>query len=202
MNELVEQLKKDLEDEEARYAYTDTVTNAFVSAQIKALREERGFNQEELAALIGTKQSGISRLEKSDYSAWKVETLRKLAKALGVRLRIRFEGFGTLVEEIKGFDDSNLLPKKFEDDPVFHPPLRVRRPRTKRQPRGAVNRRIQRKPPTATTEPSHVHPGRVGDWRLGRTDETNSRNNALGFVNSDPLPINKYSAGGRYAIGK
>ena len=73
-------LSKSLANEEARYAYADSVTNAFVAAQIKALREKRGFSQDELAGLIGTKQSGISRLERADYSSWKVETLRKLAR--------------------------------------------------------------------------------------------------------------------------
>ena len=115
-----EQLGKSLAKEEARYVYADTVTNTFVSAQIKALREDRDLSQEELAELVGTKQSGISRLEKADYSAWKIETLRKLAKAFGVRLRIRFEEFGTLIEEVGGFKEKNLLPRKFEQDPVFN----------------------------------------------------------------------------------
>jgi transcriptional regulator with XRE-family HTH domain len=119
MDKLVERIRKDLQDKEARYVYADTIVNAFVAAQIKGLREERGLSQDQLATLIGTQQSGISRLEKADYSAWKVETLRKLAKALGVRLRIRFEEFNTLLDEIKGFDDKNLLPRRFEDDPVF-----------------------------------------------------------------------------------
>ena len=109
-----EQLGKSLAKEEARYVYADTVTNTFVSAQIKALREDRDLSQEELAELVGTKQSGISRLEKADYSAWKIETLRKLAKAFGVRLRIRFREFGTLIEEVGGFKEKNLLPRKFE----------------------------------------------------------------------------------------
>lgn len=129
MNQLVEQLREDLKNEEARYACADTVTNAFVSTQIKGLREERGLSQEELANLIGTTQSGISRLEKAYYSAWKVETLRKLARAFGVRLRVRFEGFGTLVDEITGFDDRNLLPKTFETDPAFNPILVGRKKR-------------------------------------------------------------------------
>ena len=119
MNQLLERLKGDLQDEEARYSYADSVTNAFVAAQIKALREDRDLNQEELAGLIGTKQSGISRLERADYSAWKVETLRKIARAFGVRLRIRFEGFGSLPDEVGGFDRTNLAPHKFEDDPAF-----------------------------------------------------------------------------------
>jgi transcriptional regulator with XRE-family HTH domain len=122
MNQIAERLRTDLQDEEARYAYADTVTNAFVAAQIRGLREARELSQEELAALVGTKQSGISRLERQDYSTWKVETLRKLARAFGVRLRIRFEPFSTLLDEISDFSDNSLLPNKFEDDSVFSEP--------------------------------------------------------------------------------
>jgi transcriptional regulator with XRE-family HTH domain len=122
VNQLFERLNKDFQDEEARYIYADSVTNAFVSAQIKALREDRELTQDELAELIGTQQSGVSRLERPDYAAWKIETLRKLARAFRVRLRIRFEEFGTLRDEVSGFDRKNLVPRKFEDDPAFKEP--------------------------------------------------------------------------------
>jgi transcriptional regulator with XRE-family HTH domain len=120
VNELLEHLKQDFQNEEARYAYAESVANAYVSEQIKRLRQDRGLSQEELAALIGTKQSGISRLQNKDYSAWKVETLRKLAKAFGVRLRISFEEFGTITDDVAGFNESDLVPRKFADDPVFN----------------------------------------------------------------------------------
>jgi transcriptional regulator with XRE-family HTH domain len=123
MNDLLTELRNDLQNEEGRYAYADTVTNAFVAAQIKELREDRCLTQSVLAQLVGTKQSGISRLQRTDYSAWKVDTLRKLARAFGVRLRIRFEEFGTLLDEIQGFDNKNLIPRRFEDDPVFIEPV-------------------------------------------------------------------------------
>ncbi len=122
MNELLENLIEDFQNEEARYAYSESVANAYVSEQIKRLREDRGLSQEELAELVGTKQSGISRLQSKDYSAWKVETLRKLAKAFGVRLRISFEEFGTITNDIAGFNEGNLVPRKFADDPIFNPP--------------------------------------------------------------------------------
>jgi DNA-binding transcriptional regulator YiaG len=72
VNELVEGLKQTLKDEDSRYVYADTAVNALVSAQIKALREDRKLSQKELAELVGTKQSGISRLEKADYATWKI----------------------------------------------------------------------------------------------------------------------------------
>ena len=120
MNELLDRLAKEFEDDaDGRYAYVDALSNALVSAQIKALREDRKLSQEELADRIGTKQSGISRLERSDYSTWKVETLRKLARAFGVRLKISFEEFGTIVDDVSSFDAETLAPKRFEEDPAF-----------------------------------------------------------------------------------
>ena len=122
MSELIEGLKQTLKNEDARYVYADHVVNTLVSAQIKALREDRKLSQQELADLVGTKQSGISRLEKADYSTWKIETLRKLARAFGVRLRISFDEFGTLPPDIKGFTREKLCPRRFEDDPAFKEP--------------------------------------------------------------------------------
>jgi transcriptional regulator with XRE-family HTH domain len=84
------------------------MTNAFVSAQIKALKEDRELTQEQIAELIGTQQSGVSRLLRSDYSAWNVDTLRRLARAFGVRLCIRFEEFGTLLTDVSIHEQSAL----------------------------------------------------------------------------------------------
>jgi len=92
-------LREELRDEDYRYAYAEDFLNTLIATQIKVLREQRGLTQPQLADLVGTKQPGISRLENVSYSAWKTETLRKLARALGVRLRITFETFGTLLED-------------------------------------------------------------------------------------------------------
>jgi transcriptional regulator with XRE-family HTH domain len=152
MNALVQQLKADLQDEEGRYSYADTVTNAFIAAQIKALQKARGLTQTELASLMGTKQPGISRLQRTDYGSWKIETLRKFAKAFDVRLRIRFEEFGTLKDEITGFNDKNLIPKKFEDDPILNGTKRARRFRRATGPRP----KKARKP--AARDQHRIHP--------------------------------------------
>jgi transcriptional regulator with XRE-family HTH domain len=119
----VSQLQEDLQDlfsdEEALYAYAETFLNASIAAQIRKLRGD--MSQQELAEKIGTKQSGISRLENSNYSAWKVETLRKLARAYGLRLKISFEEFGTLPSEIENFKAGTLEKRRFDQDPVFNP---------------------------------------------------------------------------------
>jgi len=117
MNQLLERLRESFQDEEARYAYAESYLNASIAAQIKELRGE--MSQQDLADRIGTKQSGVSRIENANYSSWSIETLRKLARAFHLRLRISFEEFGTLIPEIENFKDDILKRKRFEDDPVF-----------------------------------------------------------------------------------
>jgi transcriptional regulator with XRE-family HTH domain len=119
MSELLDDLRKDFENEDARYGYAEGFLNAHTAAQIKTLREDREMNQQGLAEKIGTKQSGISRLENANYSAWKVKTLRKLARAFGVWLDIRFREFGELPSEVESFRRATLQCRKFEDDPAF-----------------------------------------------------------------------------------
>ncbi len=114
-----DRLRDSLRDPEYRYAYADSLLNSWIAAQIKAIREQRGFTQQELAERLGTKQAGVSRLENVNYSAWKTETLRKIARALDVRLRITFEGFGTVLDDAERFSRRALERPDFETDPDF-----------------------------------------------------------------------------------
>ena len=106
-------------DEEYRYAYAEDFLNTWIATQIVALREQRGLSQTDLGKLIGTKQPGVSRLENVNHSTWKTETLKKIARALGVRLRISFETFGTLLKEDALFNRKNLQRPEFKGDPAF-----------------------------------------------------------------------------------
>jgi transcriptional regulator with XRE-family HTH domain len=60
-----------------------------VSNLITAARIYKGFSQEELARLVGGKQSSIARLESGKFLP-NVASLDKIAKALGSYLVIRF----------------------------------------------------------------------------------------------------------------
>src|SRR5437763_5211844 len=82
-NPLIEEFK----DEEYRYAYAEEHLNTTIALQIKVLREQRDMKQADLAAAIGTQQPGIARLENVNYSRWNTETLKRVARALGVRLK-------------------------------------------------------------------------------------------------------------------
>ncbi len=64
--------------------------NADVAQAIYNLREEAGLTQKELADLIGTQQSVISRLEDADYEGYSLPMLQQVAAALHKKVEIRF----------------------------------------------------------------------------------------------------------------
>ena len=61
-----------------------------VARQIAALRQEARLTQRELAMMVGTTPSVISRLESSDYEGHSLSMLRRIAAALNRRIEIRF----------------------------------------------------------------------------------------------------------------
>lgn len=61
-----------------------------IAQQIYDLRTKAGLSQRQLAKLVGTKQSVISRLEDADYNGYSMPTLGKIAAALHRRVDVRF----------------------------------------------------------------------------------------------------------------
>lgn len=114
-----QRLVRDLpKSENYRYVYDEEFMNTYISTQIRVLREQRGMTQDQLAKAAGTGQSKVSAME-SDYGSWSVRTLRKLARAFGVRLFVSFEGWGELLPRVEGFRRETLQRPKITDDPAF-----------------------------------------------------------------------------------
>ena len=65
-------------------------THTDVARQIVKLRTKAGLTQQQVAKLIGTAPSVISRLEDADYEGHSLSMLRRIATALQVRIQIRF----------------------------------------------------------------------------------------------------------------
>ena len=63
---------------------------AEVARLVYDLRKSAGLSQKELAELVGTKQSVISRLEDSDYEGHSLSMLNKIAKAVNNRIKISY----------------------------------------------------------------------------------------------------------------
>jgi DNA-binding XRE family transcriptional regulator len=66
------------------------LANADVGRKIFDLRARAGLTQGELAKLVGTTASVISRLEDADYEGHSLAMLRRVAAALNKRVEIRF----------------------------------------------------------------------------------------------------------------
>src|SRR5207247_1111799 len=64
--------------------------NAMVAQLVYQGRTDAGLTQGQLARLVGTRQSVISRLEDADYEGHSLSMLRRVAAALGKRLEVRF----------------------------------------------------------------------------------------------------------------
>ncbi|NIM16785.1 MAG: XRE family transcriptional regulator [Candidatus Aminicenantes bacterium] len=63
--------------------------NAQVAQLIYDLRKDAGLTQQQLAKMVGTTQSVISRLEDSDYDGHSLTMLERIAKALNSRIIIQ-----------------------------------------------------------------------------------------------------------------
>ncbi len=90
-------IAKELENKEFRTQFFRTELQVDVPEQIKSLRKMRGLKQEELAQLTGTKQSAISRLERSEEATYSLETLQRLADALDARLSVVIEPYEIVI---------------------------------------------------------------------------------------------------------
>jgi len=66
--------------------------NAQVARTIHQMRRESGLTQKQLADLIGTTQSVISRLEDADYEGHSLSMVSRIAEALERRLTVGLVG--------------------------------------------------------------------------------------------------------------
>lgn len=77
-------------DEEFDKLVREAEVELSVAQQIYKLRKEAGLTQAELAKMIGTKHSAISRLEDADYGKQSMAMLERVANALGKKVKIEF----------------------------------------------------------------------------------------------------------------
>ncbi len=60
-----------------------------IAGQVFELRTQAGLSQAQLAKLVETTQSAISRLEDADYTGHSLSMLRRIANALHCRVEVR-----------------------------------------------------------------------------------------------------------------
>lgn len=77
------------DDAELRAMIDEERANAEVAQLVHDVRTQAGLTQKQLAELIGTGQPTIARLEDADYEGHSISMLRRIAKALHMRLEVR-----------------------------------------------------------------------------------------------------------------
>ncbi|HXQ37873.1 MAG TPA: helix-turn-helix transcriptional regulator [Anaerolineales bacterium] len=121
MNELTKNWIREFQDKETRHIYAENFLNTYVATQLKVLREDREWTQQQLAEETGMKQERISVLEDVNYESWTIKTLKRFAWAFDLVLSIKFENFGTFLKDYDSFSRDNLKRLPFDKDPAFHP---------------------------------------------------------------------------------
>ena len=76
------------DDPERKASVEAERVNAQVARMIYDLRNDAGLTQKELAELVGTTQSAISRLEDADYEGHSLSMLNRIAEALKQRMTV------------------------------------------------------------------------------------------------------------------
>lgn len=107
------------EDREYREAFTDEFLNIWIATQIKVLREDRDWTQQDLAEKAGMRQSRISALESAGYASWSISTLKRLATAFDVTLNVEFKSYGDRLEDFERFEAGELTAAPFAEDTAF-----------------------------------------------------------------------------------
>lgn len=74
----------------AKKALQEIRNNSDIAQKIYDLRTAAGLTQKQLAALVETSESVISRLEDADYDGYNLKTLQRIAAAVHKRLEINF----------------------------------------------------------------------------------------------------------------
>lgn len=115
-----QQILKSLEDREYRREFAADIGTG-LAFQVRLLREDRGWTQEQLAHRMGKRQETISQWENPDYGRYTLNTLRELAAAFDVALLVRFAPFSELVDWSINLTPERLTPPNFDEEsqPTF-----------------------------------------------------------------------------------
>ena len=77
------------DDAQRKESLQEERVHAQAARTIYELRQEAGLSQQQLADMIGTTQSVISRLEDADYEGHSLSMLNRIAEALDKRLKVQ-----------------------------------------------------------------------------------------------------------------
>lgn len=117
MSAISKRVVREFANKEFRDEYTASRVRSWIAYQIKALRQQRGWSQEDFAARIGTSQGNVSkRLENPDYGKFSLQTLLDVAAACDVALTVNFVDHLSFLTKTSDLSVDNLKVAPYSPD--------------------------------------------------------------------------------------
>lgn len=116
MNVISRKFADELVNPEMRHAYLEAQTRTKLAHQIRALRQQRGWSQHDLGAMMGKPQSNIARLENPDVARYTLSTLLELAFAFDVGFVAEFMTYEDFLRDTASLDPAKLQVGSFSRD--------------------------------------------------------------------------------------
>lgn len=116
MNALSNMWAKLSRSKKYREAFVAAQLKRGIPAQLRVIRKERGWNQDDLAKASGLTQGAMSRAEDPDYGNLTFNNVLKIAAGLDVAFIGRFVPFSELAHWYTNLSEEALKVPSFKDD--------------------------------------------------------------------------------------
>ena len=110
------QLLDSLASNDYREALAVEHVNTTLAIQIRNMRENQQWSQNDLAGRLGKHQETISQWENPDYGRHSITTLKALAATFDVALLVKFISFSELVKDMVSLSEARLSPPSFSEE--------------------------------------------------------------------------------------
>jgi hypothetical protein len=139
---------------EYRHAFVEEAIRSRLTAQIEAMRSERGWDYKQFAEELKKKVAWAYRLEDPNETFPTIPSLLEIAEALDVGLDVRFCSFSALVDDVAGLQDASFKVPSFEAELKTGGFLESKDRTGKRRRYGGKSRRV--KSAQRTKHPRHT----------------------------------------------
>lgn len=111
------QIARSTDDQAYATAFVSAEIDTTLPFQLRAMRKQRGWTQQELADQINANQKTISDFENPNYARFTLTSLKKIAAAFDVALIVRFAPFSELVDWAATLSaDQVNVPRRDKDE--------------------------------------------------------------------------------------
>lgn len=109
-------LAEKFHDKRYRDGYVAAHTRSVLARQVRNFRGDR--SQAEYAAVIGKRQTVVSRLESPAYGSWTLRTMLEIARKENVAVLVQFVDFATFLKYTGDLSDKAMHPPAYSEGAI------------------------------------------------------------------------------------